>query len=175
MIERNFFNISYLSTGSEAQQSAFKVLQKSKILDTLHNYSATLVGTYPIDIAIESSDLDIICEVHEHGQFMAILKKSFSDKIGFEVIQKEIRNEMITICRFDDAGFKFEIFGQDKPVHKQWAYRHMVIEHQLLEKYGAAFKSKVIELKKKGIKTEAAFAILLQLHGDPYEALLQLE
>ena len=36
-------------------------------------------------------------------------------------------------------------------------------------------KSKVIELKQSGQKTEPAFAALLQLQGDPYAAMLKLE
>jgi hypothetical protein len=168
-------DISYLKTGSPAQQQAYTALQGSHVLDKLKNFSATLVGTYPIDIAITGSDLDIICEVKDHAGFAALLKSKFASFNQFELIQKEIRGVFTTICRFEFGNFQFEIFGQDKPVHQQWAYRHMLIEHQLLIKYGDELKTMVIALKQKGIKTETAFAMLLQLQGDPYVALLQLE
>ncbi|HMP98523.1 MAG TPA: DUF4269 domain-containing protein [Cyclobacteriaceae bacterium] len=168
-------DISYLKTGSQAQQQAYAVLQQSQVLDKLKDFSAILLGTYPIDIAVPGSDLDIICEVKDHASFEALLKSAFASLDNFELIQKEIREVFTTICRFEFENFRFEIFGQNKPIQKQWAYRHMLIQHNLLIKYGDEFKARVMELKQKGIKTEAAFAMLLQLQGDPYVALLQLE
>jgi len=46
-------------------------------------------------------------------------------------------------------------------------------EFQILEKEGEAFKHKIIALKKQGVKTEPAFAKVLDLVGDPYEAILK--
>ena len=51
----------------------------------------------------------------------------------------------------------------------------MVIEYKLLQKGGHLFRRRVMELKTRGIKTEPAFALVLGLQGDPYEALLTLE
>lgn len=50
----------------------------------------------------------------------------------------------------------------------------MLVEYKLLQQHGEDFRQQVVALKKAGIKTEPAFAKLLQLPGDPYEALLQL-
>ena len=173
MIDLN--DIHYLKQGSAAQQKAYQALMQTQVFEILKDFSATLVGTYPIDIAISSSDLDIICEVRDHEIFLNTLQTNFAGYNKFELSQKEIKEVFTTICRFESEGFSFEVFGQNKAVRQQWAYRHMLIEHKLLEKYGPEFKAKVISLKEKGIKTEATFAMLLQLHGDPYEVLLQLE
>jgi len=75
---------------------------------------------------------------------------------------------------FEFGGFEFECFGQPVPVERQYAYRHMLAEHDLLVRY-PKMRNEVIRLKEQGIKTEPAFARLLQLDGDPYEALLGLE
>ena len=47
----------------------------------------------------------------------------------------------------------------------------MVIEGRLLDLAGESFRHNVIELEQSGLKTEPAFARLLGLNGDPYEAL----
>ena len=39
----------------------------------------------------------------------------------------------------------------------------------------SAWQELIIELKKKGIKTEPAFAMLLDLKGDPYDELLKYD
>lgn len=71
-------------------------------------------------------------------------------------------------------GFEVEIFGQTTPTRSQFAYRHMIIEYNLLNKYGEAFRQQIIELKQEGYKTEPAFAIALDLTGNPYLELLKL-
>ncbi|GKT33655.1 Protein of unknown function DUF4269 like protein, partial [Aduncisulcus paluster] len=61
---------------------------------------------------------------------------------------------------------------------KQNAYRHMVIEHRLLtleSDKAEILKEKITELKSGGTKTEPAFAMLLGLQGNPYQALFSLE
>ncbi len=51
----------------------------------------------------------------------------------------------------------------------------MIVESRLLTLYGNDFKNKVIKLKKEGMKTEPAFASLLNLKGNPYKELLLFE
>lgn len=48
----------------------------------------------------------------------------------------------------------------------------MLAEYKILQERGEEFKQKIIELKKKGIKTELAFGMLLGLEN-PYEDLLK--
>lgn len=72
-------------------------------------------------------------------------------------------------------GFGFEIFAQPLPVYRQYAFRHMIVEHRLLKKKGSVFQKRIIELKSSGLSTEEAFAALLNLSGEFYEALLCYE
>lgn len=48
----------------------------------------------------------------------------------------------------------------------------MVAEWKILAEKGDSFKQKILELKRSGIKTEPAFAQMLGLKGDPYQAVL---
>jgi hypothetical protein len=50
----------------------------------------------------------------------------------------------------------------------------MIIEHRVLIEKGEKFRQEIIKLKRQGLKTEPAFAKLLGLDGNPYEALLKL-
>jgi hypothetical protein len=58
----DFTTIDYLKEGNDRQKKAYEVLLKYKIFEKLSNYSPLLAGTVPIEIDIEGSDLDIICE-----------------------------------------------------------------------------------------------------------------
>jgi ribosomal protein S18 acetylase RimI-like enzyme len=72
-------------------------------------------------------------------------------------------------------GMAIEVFCQPLPVSEQAAFRHLVIEGQLLVLGGEVLRAQVRELKRAGVKTEVAFARVLGLAGDPYAALLALE
>ncbi|WP_081735122.1 DUF4269 domain-containing protein [Paenibacillus gorillae] len=65
----NWTNMHYLAQGTERQRNAFICLSSLNIFESLTFYAPLLVGTIPIDIDIEESDLDIICEVHNFPQF----------------------------------------------------------------------------------------------------------
>lgn len=81
-------------------------------------------------------------------------------------------NEELVICNFQVESFPIEIFAQNKPTTQQNAYLHMMAEYKILKEKGEEFKQKIIDLKKKGIKTEPAFGMLLNLEN-PYEDLLK--
>ena len=78
------------------------------------------------------------------------------------------------MAKFSTQTFTIEFFGQNTPVQQQHAYKHMLIEHKILQKMGPEFKAAIIKLKKEGLKTEPAFAKLLGLTGNPYTALLEI-
>ncbi|WP_306413720.1 DUF4269 domain-containing protein [Cellulophaga baltica] len=171
----NFRTIEYLKSGNERQKLAFSEIKKHKVLEKFKKYNPILTGTIPIEIDMPESDLDIICECQNHSEFKAYLLDQFSQKKDFKVysiLQNDIES---TIAEFKTENFLFEIFGQNIPTEKQDAYRHMIIERNILEEKGFEFKQKVKDLKSSGIKTEPAFAKLLGLEGNPYIELLKLE
>ncbi|SDL10279.1 protein of unknown function [Pedobacter sp. ok626] len=168
-----FLNIDYLKTGNKKQIKAYITLTENKILEKLSAYDPILVGTIPIHIDIASSDLDIICYVKDMVEFSQTLGLHFRNKAGFTISENSVLKS--TKANFFIDGFEFEIFGQNIPTIEQYAYRHMLIEDRLLREKGELFRIEIIKLKKQGIKTEPAFAHLLGLKGNPFEALLQFE
>ncbi|MGB2760068.1 MAG: DUF4269 domain-containing protein [Maribacter stanieri] len=173
MIE-NFRNIEYLKYGNERQKCAFSEIKKHRIFEKLEKYNPILTGTIPIGIDIPESDLDIICECENHSEFSKHLLQEFSDNKDFKIYSTEQNGIEATIAEFKTDKFLFEIFGQNIPTEEQNAYRHMIIESRILKEKGIDFKEKIIKLKSSGIKTEPAFAKLLELNGNPYVELLKL-
>lgn len=169
----NFLEISYLKTGNERQKKAHRVLTENNILGKLTRFAPIVVGTIPINIDIANSDLDIICYVKDKEEFLSILQIQFQKEKGFIISQNPVFNSIK--ANFFIQDFEIEIFGQDIPTRQQNAYRHMLIEHDLLLKKGEQFRLQIIELKNKGFKTEPAFAKLLGLQGNVYEELLNLK
>lgn len=168
----NFLNIEYLKTGNERQQLAYQTLIAHQILEKLAEYSPILTGTIPINIDIENSDLDIICYWEGKREFIMTLTALFNSESEFQIREGMIHDEESVVCNFKTDDFEIEIFGQNIPSKQQNAYRHMLIEHQILQEKGEDFRLKIIELKRTGYKTEPAFAELLNLKGNPYLAIL---
>ncbi|MFW0715759.1 DUF4269 domain-containing protein [Pedobacter sp. N23S346] len=168
----NFLDITYLKSGTEKQQKAYQILTTNSILEKLNSYTPILVGTIPINIDVETSDLDIVCNVQDKEEFINTLKTYFSNENGFIISENSMLKSIKANFLIED--FEIEIFGQNIPSQEQNGYRHMLIEHKVLVEKGEAFRLEIIKLKKQGYKTEPAFAKLLGLPGNAYEALLNL-
>ena len=121
---------SYLQLGNERQQKAYQVLTHNKVLEKLTPYHPILVGTIPINIDIENSDLDIICEVSDKNEFIDKLNALFGSEKNFTIHESPKFNAIK--ANFIIDSFEIEIFGQNTPTMQQNAYRHMLIEHKLL-------------------------------------------
>ncbi len=162
--------LATMATLTEAE----KALNQLRVFQDLKHYKPILVGTFPIEINIESSDLDVLCEVYDMNKFAAELKQLYAHQQQFSLCHK-IKNDLpVVIARFEYDRFPIEIFGQPRPVLEQVAYVHMIIEKRLLELGGRQAKAKIKDLKRQGIKTEPAFASYFHLPGDPYQVLLDL-
>ncbi|MCT2405984.1 DUF4269 domain-containing protein [Chryseobacterium antibioticum] len=172
----DFTNLNYLKSGNKKQKRAYEVLEKYKVFEKLKAYSPVLAGTIPIEIDIENSDLDIICEIdlQFEEEFLDDIRSSRLIPTDAEVKVENmmINGEKSMVVNFMLEEFQVEIFGQDKPSLEQNAYRHMLAEYRILQEQGEEFKHKIIELKKQGIKTEPAFGLLMELEN-PYEDLLK--
>lgn len=163
--------IDYLQYGTNRQQKAYRLLSKH-ILKPLEAFSPILAGTIPLNIDIASSDLDILCCWNNKVVFSNVVVDAFSACKDFSIKEILIQGQETIIANFSIDGFEVEIFGQEIPVVQQNGYRHMIIEHAVLECEDEAFRKEIIRLKEAGYKTEPAFAKLLGLPGDPYQALL---
>lgn len=170
----HFDTLEYLATGSPRQQESYALLHGHQVFDKLTRYAPLLVGTIPIGIDVESSDLDIICCIKDEELFSADVKEAFSECQAFSLETAVINDVSSVIANFMIDGQLIEVFGQAVPVKEQNGYRHMIAEYELLRKHGEPLRQQVIQLKRQGLKTEPAFAQALGLAGDPYQALLYL-
>ena len=168
----NFKDISYLKTGNPKQQAAFHILTKHQILENLAEFDPILVGTIPINIDIENSDLDIVCYWQNKSVFIERIKHLFEKENLFFIREIVIDNQESIVANFFIETFEIEIFGQNIPTELQNGYRHMIIEDQILRSRDENFRLEIIKLKESGIKTEPAFGLLLGLNGNVYQELL---
>ncbi|MDR0266539.1 DUF4269 domain-containing protein [Paenibacillus sp.] len=169
-----FIDLSYLKSENTKQMEAYAALVNLGIFEKLAKFGPVLAGTIPIDIDIGGSDLDIICEMREPEAFAQILTAEFGFLEGFRITRSLTDAGIALVCNFEFGSWPVEIFAQGRPVVEQNAYKHMVIEHRILEKLGLDFREQVRLMKRDGLKTEPAFARLLRLDGDPYQTMLEM-
>ncbi|HEV7378999.1 MAG TPA: DUF4269 domain-containing protein [Dyadobacter sp.] len=169
----DFTKIEYLKSGNQKQQLAYNVLLKHELLQLLKEFDPILVGTIPIGIDLENSDLDIVCCFSDRAYFCRQISLHFGKEENFKIRERSANQSVVANFWLD--GFEIELFAQATPSGEQLGYRHMLIEHQLLKGLGEKFRQVVVQQKTSGLKTEPAFAKLLGLTGDPYEALLHCD
>ena len=167
-------DILYLSAGTPRQRSAYANLRDLRILELLAQYDPVLVSTVVIDIDIPSSDLDIICEVHDLVAFESELKALFGKFAEFQ-IHRSLSSSEAVVASFFHGEWEYEVFGQAVPVVRQRAYRHLQQNFRVVAHGGEPWRCAIRSLKERGLKTEPAVAHALKLRGDPYLAVLSLE
>jgi hypothetical protein len=170
-------NLRYLQQGNSRQQRAYAVLAELALWPTLRAFDPVLAGTIPLGIDLPASDLDVICEVPLPSQasFVQVLRGQYGHLTGFQLRPTSSQGQAAIVANFSYAGVAIEVFGQALPTSQQYAVRHLVVEAAILQVGGEVWRAAVQRLKQQGLKTEPAFAQLLHLPGDPYEALLTLE
>ncbi|MEN7549584.1 DUF4269 domain-containing protein [Rapidithrix thailandica] len=171
----DWFDLTYLQKGTPRQQKAYQAIQLSKVFSHLKPYSPVLAGTIPLGIDTETSDLDILYCTNNLNALSKQVYSLYQHYDEFSIRHQSIREQQVVVTNFYFSGFEFEIFAQNTASHSQHAYRHMVQEYRLLRLFGNPLRELVYQLKRQGVKTEPAFAQCLQLKGDPYLALLEME
>lgn len=171
-----FKDVEYLKVGNLKQKQSYKILKNIKIFKILEEFNPILVGTIPIGVDVDKSDLDIVCEINlkNKGSLKNISTKNFSQFKNFKIIDTFSTTGVVVINFFVD-DMEIEIYASKVSSFETNGYRHMIIEERILSCCSLKFKEKIVALKKSGIKTEPAFAKLLKLNGNPYEELLNLE
>jgi hypothetical protein len=164
--------IDYLRYGTSRQRQAYMALTENEIIEKLAGFTPFLAGTIPLNIDIETSDLDILCCFRDEDAFYNRVCTEFELHDNFTISKIIIEGKNTVLANFFCDGFEIEIFGQNVPVSLQLGYLHMMAEYAILQREGERFRKEVIELKNAGYKTEPAFAKLLGLKGDPYETIL---
>ena len=165
----DFKNINYLKFGNSKQKEIYRIVKENNILEILNDYNPIIVGTFPININIDNSDVDIILQVKNFKYLVDLLKENFSKFNNFKLNSKD---NNVLVCNFEIENYPFEIFAQNLDTEKQYGYLHMIKEYEILVEKDDFFAEKIRILKRNGIKTEPAFCELLNIKGDPYIELL---
>src|SRR6218665_249749 len=119
----DFTNIEYLKKGNLLQQNAYKILNDNAVLSKIAEFTPILVGTIPINIAIENSDLDIICFWKNKTEVTEKLNSHFANENQFKISALLIDDIETVVANFRIDDFEIEIFGQDIPVLNQNGYK----------------------------------------------------
>jgi hypothetical protein len=133
-------------------------------------YAPTLVGTFPLGLQVEGSDIDIACTCAD----LDLVARTLTE-LGFPRIERRPLEPDAVVAAMTVGDLEVEVFAQNLPVHQQAGFRHMIVEGRLLVLGGAPLADRIRAAKRAGQKTEPAFAAVLGLAGDPYRAVLDLE
>lgn len=172
MQSMDFKTIDYLRCGTPKQRLVHQSLTDHAILTHLAPYDPIVVGTIPLDLDIDDSDVDILLQSDDLPSLAKHLHRLFSNYTAFHLRVFDEEPRSVLICHFAINGLPFELYATNQETVNQMAYLHLLKEYEILQKEGALFAAKVRKLKQQGVKTEAAFCDLLNLSGDPYQALL---
>jgi len=156
------------------KQTYTDVIAKLDLINKLNPYQPTPIGTPPLNIAIETSDIDIACTAKDLNDFVSTVTSAYTNQTNFSSELFQSRGKSAASCFFTSGGWEIELFCQTIPIKEQWGVRHFKVEKRLLD-LQPELANRVVQLKRSGLKTEPAFAKLLGLSGDPFEAVLDLE
>lgn len=150
------------------------VMDRLEIFRLLAEFDPIAIGTPPLGIATQSSDIDIACSAPDFDRFAHVAQRAFGERQAFSIKTPAHLPDPAIIASFVAMGWEIEIFCQEIATENQWGVRHFRIEKRLLA-LRPQLRERIVHLKRDGMKTEPAFAKVLGLTGDPFEALLHLE
>lgn len=151
-----------------------EAVHRTGLIDRLAAFDPRVVGTLPLGVGVADSDIDVVCHAADLPVFAQAVWRHFAAAGGFALWQWTGAGRPV-VARFEAFGWPFEIFGSVQPVDEQAGWRHFVVERRLLALGGERFRQAVMAQRRRGQKTEPAFAAVLGLAGpDPYAAMLAL-
>ena len=150
------------------------VIDTLEILTQLAEFNPTVIGTPPLGIATDQSDIDIACESPNLQRFSDVISHAFGQMDAFLIRTVDHLSDPAVVASFSAMRWEVELFCQRTSTESQWGVRHYRIEERLLA-LKPGLREVVVRMKMQRLKTEPAFAKALSLPGDPYTALLGLE
>jgi predicted metalloenzyme YecM len=160
----------------ENNKKVYAAIVKSQVLSRCRDFSPLIAGTFPLGIQTENSDVDILLFCDDLEKALLRLKNIYGSFDAFESYKSKLAPSETTygIVRFCLDEVPFELYLENTPTVRQRAYLHFQIEERLLRLGGERLVQTIIDLRKRGMKTEPAFAVALNLQGDPYLKLLEM-
>lgn len=172
-----FHNLSLKSVINFENRPKMAILvSELNLLEMFKDHQPFIAGTVPLAIDLPSADLDLlVCFAHV-AAFKDMCQQGFALLPEFEISQGEISKLQYCLCRFDYRGIPVEIFCSSLSTFKQNGYLHFNSEEKILKYAPATWTQQILELKGSGLKTEPAFAQLLQSgEVDAYQFILDLQ
>lgn len=153
------------------------VVERAGVLALLADFDPVIVGTFPLGLERPGSDVDIVCCAADLDGFLARVEALFGDRPRFGVYRRpaDERQPEAAVASFLLDDVPVELFAQSVPTHRQQAYRHFVVESRLLDLGGPELRDRVRAHRRRAESVEVAFARVLDLSGDPYAAVMDLE
>jgi hypothetical protein len=148
-------------------------LARCGVLEVLAAFDPHVAGTPPLGLDLPSSDIDVLCFAPDVRTFTETVWRAFSGAPAF-IAKQWVDPPRPVVASFEAAGWRIELYGEAIPVEQQRGWRHFAVERRLLALGGHGFRAAVLALRQRGMKTEPAFAAVLELRGDPYLAMLDL-
>ena len=133
-----------------------------------------VIGTIPLDLAVDGSDLDIAFHTTDLNAAAVAFRSRWRHHPGFSLRHGQTQGAPSLTVRLSFQGLPVAVLASPLPLHTQHGARHFRIEADLLGLLGPTFHSRVRQLRDGGQETASAFACALSLHGDPHEAILRL-
>lgn len=158
----DFRNITYLRQGNTRQQQAYALLTEHAVMETLKPFDPILVESIPLNVGIETSDIDIICCWQSKNELVDAVLHAFGTAENFSITEKNTEEGCIVRCQLTIHDFDIEIFGSSVPSDQQNAYKRMLAKYEIVERNGEDFRQAVVNLKRKGFKTGEAIRMLLE-------------
>ncbi|MBI1364070.1 MAG: DUF4269 domain-containing protein [Proteobacteria bacterium] len=138
----------------------------------LEGFNPCLTGSFAVGLALPDSDLDFVCEAHDMGAFEQAVRDAFSDCTDFDCVQKEMRGGPACVATFESPnGYSVELIGQPVPVKQNYAYLRMLVTARLLALAGKEGRDALLKLKKNGVTTDEALAVLFGIDSAPMDTL----
>lgn len=171
-----FHGLDALQSVSPRGQKAAALLLQHGVWNEFVGFDPIVVGTFPINLDIDGSDIDILCHCPDFDSFEARVQSAFDLFDGFRLHHRPATEHVgaAIVVRFVLDDLPVEVFATGTPSQSQFGFRHMLVEARVIALLGESFASDIRQLKCEGIKTEPAFALMLNLGGDPYIALDRL-
>lgn len=160
----------------EKNKEIFSALMTSGVLEHFKSFTPLVVGTFPLNLETQHSDIDIILSSVNLNQLENSIIEFCSKFLDFKFSKTLIQNEITLLINFTFQNKAFELFAQSNHSIDQNAFRHFFIEERLLKIGGPSFKEKIMSFRNSGHKTEPSFCLALGLSSDDsYNYLLELQ
>lgn len=150
---------------------ANQAIANADILNRLKAFHPQVVSTIFVSLDTADSDIDIVCSYKAQTAFI----RTFADAYGDFECYSLRANLDYALGQFYYDQFLIEVYASTTPVRLQPAFRHYQMMKRLVDIGGDSFINSVRQLKQRGLKTEPAICQVLDISGDPYAAVLELE